>query len=83
MDIFYCENDLEPYATGAWVLIVDIELNASISTGLWSVCCRQWYALEQTILQNKYFHATCCPTSVSVLTDVSCLCNRLISNCLI
>ena len=50
---------LSPCARRLYANVLLAKLNASISIDLWSAICRQWYAWEQSNLQNNFLPARC------------------------
>ena len=59
---------LSPCANPRYANVLLAKLNARSSIDCWLAIWRQWYAWEQSSLQNRFFPAICCAASVNVLT---------------
>ena len=59
---------LSPCANLRYANVLLAKLKARSLIDCWSAIWRQWYAWQQSSLQNKFFPAICCSASVNVLT---------------
>ena len=59
---------LRPCAKRLYANVRLAKLKANISIERWSAIGRQWYACEQSNLQNSFLPAKCWAASTSVLT---------------